>query len=116
MVVAAQKEFETPYQIIRYHNVYGPGQKNHFLPEFIDRVQQGVYELYGYENTRSFCYVQDLINGMIKVMEGDIIGPINLGNHEEISILDLAKMIKKEIKSDVDLIFKELAGNVYRLF
>ena len=61
--------------------------------------------------TRSFCYVQDLINGMIKVMEGDIIGPINLGNHEEISILDLAKMIKKEIKSDADLIFKELPSD-----
>ena len=44
-------------------------------------------------------------------MEGDIIGPINLGNHEEISILDLAKMIKKEIKSDADLIFKELPSD-----
>ena len=58
--------------------------------------------------TRSFCYVEDLINGMIKVMDGNIFGPVNLGNHEEISILDLAKKITKEINSEMDLIFKDL--------
>ena len=50
--------------------------------------------------TRSFCYVDDLIK-MIKVMEGDIQGPINLGNINEISIKELAFRIKEKINKDL---------------
>ena len=44
----------------------------------------------------SFCYVDDLISGMLKVMAGEISGPINLGNSEEITILELARKIVKK--------------------
>tara|TARA_Y100000991_G_C21910910_1_gene322256 strand:- start:249 stop:653 length:405 start_codon:yes stop_codon:yes gene_type:complete len=58
--------------------------------------------------TRSFCYVEDLIKGMIKVMEGDIPGPINLGNINEISIKELAFRIKEKINKDLKIIHKDI--------
>ena len=58
--------------------------------------------------TRSFCYVDDLINGMIKVMDGDITGPVNLGNINEITIKELAFKIKEMINKDLKIIHKDI--------
>ncbi len=60
------------------------------------------------KQTRSFCYVEDLINGLIKLMNSEIDGPVNLGNPEEFKIIDLAKIIKEKTSSDQELVFKEL--------
>ena len=57
--------------------------------------------------TRSFCYVDDLISGIIKVMNGSLCGPINLGNNEEIKIIDLAKRVKTKINSNLEFVFKK---------
>jgi len=61
------------------------------------------------EQTRSFCYVEDLIDGLIKMMNTDssITGPINLGNPFEISIIELAKLIINICESNSRLVFKE---------
>ena len=60
--------------------------------------------------TRSFCYVDDLIDGMIKMMSSDkkITGPINLGNPEEISIKKLANMISKILNVNLKIDYKSL--------
>jgi len=60
--------------------------------------------------TRSFCYVDDLINGFLLLMHADknIIGPINLGNPTEFKILDLAKLIIKLTNSKSKIVFKDL--------
>ena len=57
--------------------------------------------------TRSFCYVDDMIDGIIKMMEtpDEITGPINLGNPEEITILELAELILKLTKSRSKIVF-----------
>lgn len=61
------------------------------------------------EQTRSFCYVDDLVDGMVKMMEQDgFIGPVNLGNPHEMSILELATMIIEKTGSSSKLMFKEL--------
>jgi UDP-glucuronate decarboxylase len=61
------------------------------------------------QQIRCFCYVDDLIEGLIKMMENDIVGPVNLGNpYEEITILDLAKTIIELTDSKSKIIFKEL--------
>jgi nucleoside-diphosphate-sugar epimerase len=52
------------YLIIRYFNVYGPNQKDHFIPEFIDRALNGEYYILG-DETRSFCYIDDAIETKI---------------------------------------------------
>lgn len=94
--VAASKQFGIPYTIIRYHNVYGPrmGDK-HVIPDFLRRAQTGVYELYGYQDTRSFIYVTDAVRATVMVansesMKNEI---VNIGSAEEITILALAEKI-----------------------
>ena len=106
MVVAANKEFDTPYQIVRYHNVYGPGQKNHFIPEFIDRCMEGKYELYGYKNTRSFCYVNDAVHATRLITDkGDWNNIYHIGSDNEYTIKDVADLIlsKLSISEDIKL-------------
>ena len=58
--------------------------------------------------TRSFYFVDDLVDGMIKMMASNEIGPINLGNPDEFTILELAKKIIKLTNSKSKIIFKEL--------
>ena len=47
--------------------------------------------------TRSFCYVDDLIDGMMKLMNSNISGPINIGNDKEFKIIELAKKLRKRL-------------------
>ncbi|MBL8192496.1 MAG: GDP-mannose 4,6-dehydratase, partial [Blastocatellia bacterium] len=62
--------------------------------------------------TRSFCYVDDLVSGMIKMMEQpDFIGPVNLGNPEEYTVLELAQKIIKMVHSQSKVVFKPLPEN-----
>ena len=56
------------YIILRYFNVYGPNQIDHFIPEFISRLKINRYELYGYKNKRSFIFIDDAINATIKLI------------------------------------------------
>ena len=58
--------------------------------------------------TRSFCYVDDLINGMISLMESDYRKPINIGNPNEFSIKELATLIKSLVNPNLEFINKEL--------
>ena len=81
-----------PWVIIRYFNIYGPGQKDHFISEFVERVAKGEYYLKG-DDTRSFCYVQDAVNitdHLVKTVNNEI---VNVGKQEEIKISDVAKII-----------------------
>jgi len=67
--------------------------------------------IYGDGNqTRSFCYVDDLVEGIIKMMNGreDFVGPVNIGNPVEFTILDLAKKIIKLTDSKSKIIYKPL--------
>ena len=58
--------------------------------------------------TRSFCYVDDLIDGMFNLMKSNSNSPTNIGNPEEITILDLAKKIKGKINPKLEIVFKPL--------
>jgi len=58
--------------------------------------------------TRSFCYVSDLVEGLIRLMNGNEIGPINLGNPDEYTILQLAQKIQTKINPELDLVYKPL--------
>ncbi|NJN76685.1 MAG: SDR family oxidoreductase [Synechococcaceae cyanobacterium RL_1_2] len=61
--------------------------------------------------TRSFCYVSDLVEGLMRLMNGDHIGPINLGNPGEYTILELAQTIQNMVNPDAELTFKELPSD-----
>ena len=58
--------------------------------------------------SRSFCYVDDLIDGLIKLMNGNESGPINIGNPNEFTILDLANLIRRKVNPRLDIIYKKL--------
>lgn len=88
-----------PWLIIRYFNIYGPRQHDHFISEFVDRVKNGEYYIKG-DDTRSFCYIDDAItmtHNLIKNHSGHI---VNVGRQEEIKISTVAKTIMKLM--DVD--------------
>tara|TARA_B100000900_G_scaffold171713_1_gene145910 strand:- start:1486 stop:2451 length:966 start_codon:yes stop_codon:yes gene_type:complete len=115
---AAFSQFNIPCTVLRYHNVFGERMGlNHVIPDFISRALDGIYELYGSEDTRSFIYVKDAVDATIAVAESDSSSGeiINIGSDEEIKIIDLAEMILKimGINSDIQ-IFDSPKGSVSR--
>ena len=101
-------------KIVRIFNTYGPKMAvndGRVVSNFIiQALKQKDITIYGTgTQTRSFQYVSDLIEGMIKMMERDnFIGPVNLGNPTEITILELAQRIIRLTGSDSQIKFKEL--------
>jgi dTDP-glucose 4,6-dehydratase len=102
-------------RIIRIFNTYGPRMRlndGRALPAFIGQALRGEdLTVFGDgSQTRSFCYVDDLIGGMIKLMESDkaITGPINIGNPNEFTMLELAELVLKLTSSESKITFKSL--------
>ena len=100
-------------RVARIFNTYGPRMLPNDGRVVSNLIMQGLknesMSLYGDGmQTRSFCFVDDLINGLIKLMNTNINGPINLGNPNEITILELAKIISKKLNISENYIFKEL--------
>ena len=90
------------YIIVRPSNIYGPRQKNHFVDEFIARVKTGDVSLFGWKNTRSWCYVADFADAFVRLIHSkDAVGEIvNIGSNDEQSILTLAEIILEHMKID----------------
>ena len=100
-------------RIIRIFNTYGPRMRSddgRVISNFIIQALQGnPLTIYGDgSQTRSFCYVDDLIEGMHKLMYSDLQTPINIGNPEQFKIIDLAEKIKDIINPNLKFIYKEL--------
>lgn len=98
-VISNSVQNSNTYTIIRFHNIYGPGQQNHFIPEFIDRLHEGNSVLYGWEDTRSFCYIDDAIKLVAGVYNSKN-QIINIGSNTETSILDVAHEIMDQMNID----------------
>jgi dTDP-glucose 4,6-dehydratase len=103
-------------RIVRIFNTYGPRMRindGRALPAFMCQALRGEpITVFGDgSQTRSFCYVNDLIDGIYKLLLSDISSPVNIGNPNEISILDFAKEILKLTKSKSEIVFKELPTN-----
>ena len=104
------REFETKLKVARIFNCYGPrmhANDGRVVSNFIvQALQQKEITIFGEgTQTRSFCYVDDMIGAFIELMRtrDDITGPINLGNPEELTILELANTIKELMGSNVNL-------------
>jgi UDP-glucuronate decarboxylase len=102
-------------KIVRIFNTYGPNMlpnDGRVVSNFIVQCLKGDdLTIYGDgSQTRSFCYVSDLVDGLIRMMNSgdDVTGPINLGNPEERTILQLAEQIKRMTGSDSQIVFREL--------
>ena len=109
------RQFDVDIRVVRIFNTYGP-RMNEFdgrvISNFIVQALRGLpISIYGKgQQTRSFCYVSDLVDGVIRYMQvsQDAPGPINLGNPEEISILEIAQKVLELTNSSSEIIFLDL--------
>ena len=94
LVINACRQFDVPFSIIRYHNVFGPrmGDK-HIVPDFLIRLRRGVAELYGHGDTRAFLYIDDAVEATRLVGESDATAGqvVNVGGEEELTMLELGQ-------------------------
>jgi len=100
-------------RIIRIFNTYGPRMRiydGRVVPTLLCQALKGEkLTVYGDgSQTRSFCYISDLVEGIVRVMHSSINQPINLGNPRELSILDFAETIRKIIGKKLDIELKPL--------
>ena len=102
-------------KVIRIFNTYGPfmdPKDGRVVSNFICQALRGEdLTVYGQgEQTRSFCFVDDLIAGMVAMMNSDpeFLGPVNLGNPQEFTIAQLAQQVLEMIPSKSKLVFKDL--------
>lgn len=103
-------------RIVRIFNTYGPRlNKNdgRVISNFIvQALENKPITIYGDGlQTRSFCYVDDLVDGLIKLMASDFVNPVNLGNPNEITILDIAKVIVRMVGSNSEIEYKDLPSD-----
>jgi dTDP-glucose 4,6-dehydratase len=100
-------------RIVRIFNTYGPRMRlndGRALPAFIGQALRGEdLTVFGDgSQTRSFCYVDDLVDGIYKLLMSDYVFPVNIGNPIEISLLDFAEEILKLTGASTKIIFKPL--------
>jgi len=101
-----------PVRIIRIFNTYGPRMRPHdgrAVPNFMHQALAGdPITIHGDgSQTRSLCYVDDLIEGIWRVLRTDLTGPINLGSTEEVSVRNLAELIRSLAHSTSELVYEE---------
>jgi len=100
-------------RVARIFNTYGPNMTfddGRVVSNFIvQALKNKPITIYGDgSQTRSFCYVSDLVNGLYALMESDITGPVNLGNPGEFTVKELAEKIIKLTGSKSEIIYKDL--------
>jgi len=105
IVLSYSRVYDMPVSIVRIFNTYGPNMRvddGRVVSNFIVQALKGedlTVQGDG-SQTRSFCYVSDLVRGLILAMEKPGIGPVNLGNPEEVTIMELAVYIRKLVNSN----------------
>ena len=112
------RQFGVDIKVVRIFNTYGPNmQRNdgrvvsNFIVQALEKKDITIYG--DGKQTRSFCFVSDLVDGIIRLMNSDdsTVGPINMGNPHEITVKELAEFIIGIIHSESTIIFKELPGD-----
>jgi len=113
MTMAYHRHHGVDTRIVRIFNTYGPRMRlndGRALPNFVFQALSGqALTIYGDgKQTRSFCYVDDLIDGIYKLMLSDEHMPVNIGNPQEITILEFAERIRKHFDNVPEIIFEAL--------
>lgn len=116
LTMAFQRVYGTDTRIVRIFNTYGKRMLNddgRVITNFIRQARRGEpLTVYGKgTQTRSFMFIDDLVAGIMAVLKGEIRTPVNLGNPEEITILDLANKVKTLLNSNSEIVFKPMMEN-----
>src|SRR5207247_718043 len=99
--------------IARIFNTFGPKMRPHdgrAIPTFLRQaLQDKPVTMFGTgDQTRSFCYVDDMIRGLVALIEADVHQPVNLGNPDEMTLLELAKTVIEVTESRSEVVFEAL--------
>jgi nucleoside-diphosphate-sugar epimerase len=87
---------DLPYLIVRYFNVFGPNSKSgHFVHDQIHKINQGVFEVIGANETRSYCYIDDACSATVQLASVANKDIVNIGNDQELTSLEASKIIAK---------------------
>ena len=112
------REWDVAIKVVRIFNTYGSRMRpddGRLVSNFIvQALKNQPITIYGNgEQTRSFCYISDLIEGLVRMMNTpkEVTGPVNLGNPSEFTMLELAKLIIELTNSNSELIFKPLPAD-----
>jgi dTDP-glucose 4,6-dehydratase len=113
LTMAYHRYHKLPVRIVRIFNTYGPRMRlndGRVVPNFIyQALKNKPITVYGDgTQTRSFCYISDLVEGIYKLLFKNIPEPVNLGNPQEMRIIDFAYLIKKLTNSKSKIVFKPL--------
>ncbi len=113
ITMAYRKIHKVDTRIVRIFNTYGPRMRMHdgrVVPNFIYQIlNHQALTVYGNgKQTRSFCYVSDLISGIIKLLFSKESGPMNIGNPKEFTIIQFARLMLKLTKSKSKIVYKSL--------
>jgi dTDP-glucose 4,6-dehydratase len=113
LTVAYHREHEVPTRIVRIFNTYGPRMRvddGRVVPTFISQaLQNKPLTVFGEgKQTRSFCYCSDLIEGIYRLMMSEESGPVNIGNPQEMTMLEFAREVIKATSSTSKIVFKPL--------
>lgn len=112
LVTAYHREVGLDVRIARIFNTYGPNSSptdGRVIPKFVISALRGApIPVHGDgTQTRSFCYVDDLVDGLMKLMAHDITTPVNLGNPVELPIIDVARIIVSQTKSKSNIVLSD---------
>jgi dTDP-glucose 4,6-dehydratase len=113
MTMAYHRVHGLETRIVRIFNTYGPRMRLHdgrVLPAFMSQALSGEpLTVFGDgTQTRSFCYVDDLVEGIWRLLRSDEVYPTNIGNPEEMTILEFARTVLEEVGSDAPLVHRPL--------
>ncbi len=113
LTMAYHRKFGLPTHIARIFNIFGPRMKlndGRVVPAFLDQALRGEpLTVFGDgSQTRSFCYVSDLVEGLCLLMESNEREPVNLGNPTEMTILEFAQTIRQHIGTGSEIEFRPL--------
>jgi dTDP-glucose 4,6-dehydratase len=113
ITVAYRRYHGLDTKIVRIFNTYGPRMRirdGRAVPTFIAQALQGEHvTIFGSGGqTRSFCYISDLVDGLIRLLDSTETGPINIGNPHEMSIEDIARLIIRMTNSRSQVVFQPL--------
>ena len=116
LVADYHRQYDVDTKIVRIFNTYGENMlptDGRVISNFIvQALRNENITIYGSgSQTRSFCYVEDLVDGLVKMMESSEHGPINLGNPSERTILDLARLIIEMTDSKSQITFQPLPSD-----
>ena len=107
------KVYGVKTSIVRIFNTYGPGMRlddgrviTNFIKQILDNKPVTIYG--DGTQTRSFCYIDDLLDGIIKLMESDETSPVNIGNPTEITLLELVEKLEKVFGKSVEKVYLDL--------